>query len=40
MGSVQKLKKPINDQNAGASDGGQEEERKHTHGEMLRECFG
>jgi hypothetical protein len=32
---VRKSKKPIDDQNARASDGHQEEERKCTHGEML-----
>jgi hypothetical protein len=33
---VRKSKKPMDDQNAGASDGHQEEGKKHTHGEMLR----
>jgi hypothetical protein len=38
MGRVQKSKKPIDNQNARASNGYQEERKKHTHGEMLREC--
>jgi hypothetical protein len=37
---VQKSKKLMDDQNAGASDGCPEEERKHTHGEMLTGHFG
>jgi hypothetical protein len=34
--SAQKSKKPMDDQNARASDGHQEERKKRTHGEMLR----
>jgi hypothetical protein len=36
MRTVRKSKKPIDDRNAGASDGHQEEVRKRTHGETLR----
>jgi hypothetical protein len=36
---VQKSKKPMDNRNAGASDGHQEEERKRTHGEMLRRAL-
>jgi hypothetical protein len=36
---VQKSKKPMNDQNARASDGHQEEERRRAHGETLTGCF-
>jgi hypothetical protein len=37
--SVQKSEKPMDDRNAGASDGRQEEERKRTHGETLRRAL-
>jgi hypothetical protein len=36
---VWKSKKPMDDRNAEASDGRQEEERKRTHGEMLRRAL-
>jgi hypothetical protein len=36
---VRKLKKPMDNRNAGASDGRQEEERKRTHGETLRRAL-
>jgi hypothetical protein len=36
---VRKLKKPMDDWNAGASDGHQEEGKKHTHGETLRRAL-
>jgi hypothetical protein len=36
---VQKSKKLMDDQNAGASDGRQEEVRKHTHGETLKRAL-
>jgi hypothetical protein len=35
MKEVQKLKKPIDDQSAGASNGHQKEGKNHTHGETL-----
>jgi hypothetical protein len=37
--SVWKSEKPMNDRNAGVSDGRQEEKRKCTHGEMLRRAL-
>jgi hypothetical protein len=37
--TVRKSKKPMDDRNAGASDGHQEEERKRTHGETLRRAL-
>jgi hypothetical protein len=39
IGIVRKSKKPMDDWNAGASDGCQEEVRKHTHGETLRRAL-
>jgi hypothetical protein len=36
IGIVQKSEKPMDNRNAGASDGHQEEGKKHTYGEMLR----
>jgi hypothetical protein len=36
IGIVQKSEKPMDNRNAGASDGHQEEEKKHTHGKTLR----
>jgi hypothetical protein len=39
MGIVRRLKKLIDDRNAEVSDGRQEEERKRTHGEMLRRAL-
>jgi hypothetical protein len=39
IGSVWKSKKPMDDQNAGASDGRQEERKKRTHGETLRRAL-
>jgi hypothetical protein len=39
MRTVRKLKKPMDDWNAGASDGHQEERKKCTHGETLRRAL-
>jgi hypothetical protein len=39
IGIVWKSKKPMDDQNAGASDRCQEEGKKHIHGEMLRRAL-
>jgi hypothetical protein len=39
IGKVRKSKKPMDDQNAGASDRRQEEGKKHTHGETLRRAL-
>jgi hypothetical protein len=39
IGKVRKLKKPMDDRNAGVSDGRQEEGKKRTHGEMLRRAL-
>jgi hypothetical protein len=39
IGIVRKSKKPIDDQNAGASDECQEEEGKRAHGETLRRAL-
>jgi hypothetical protein len=36
---VRKSKKPVNDRNAGASDGRQEEVKKRIHSEMLRRAL-
>jgi hypothetical protein len=36
---VQKSKKPIDNRNAGVSNGHQEEEKKRTHGETLRRAL-
>jgi hypothetical protein len=39
IGKVRKSKKPMDDRNAGASDGRQEEGKKRTHGETLRRAL-